>query len=125
MTQSFFDISQQTRNAAKRNVDQSRTAFNQFMDVLAGTMGMWTEGSLSSQNTIGFKAVRERTMAFAKQNAESTFALANDITNASSFQEVLSLQSKYAQNQMQAYAVQTKELGRLSAKALQSLRPAA
>lgn len=124
MTQSFFDISHQTRDAAKRNVDQSRAAFNQFMDVLAGTMGMWTDGSLN-QNTVGFKAVQERTIAFAKQNAESTFALANDITNASSFQEVLSLQSKYAQNQMQAYAAQTKELGRLSAKALQILRPAA
>jgi hypothetical protein len=125
MTQSFLDISQETRDTAKRNVDQTRAAFDRFMEVLAGTMGMWTEGSLSNKNTLGFKAVQDRTMAYAQQNAESTFALASDVANAKDFQEVLSLQSKYAHTQMQSYALQTKELGQLSAKALHNLRAAA
>ena len=125
MRQSFLDISKPMRDTAKRNVDQSRIAFDNFMEVLTGTMGIWTEGSLSNRNTRDFKAVEERTMAFAKQNAESTFALANDVTNASNFQEVVSLHSKYAQNQKQAYALQIKELGQLSAKALHNLRTAA
>jgi hypothetical protein len=125
MTQNFSEIPQQARDMAKKSIDQSRTAFDQFMAVMTGTMEAWSKGSLSNQNTVGFKAVQDRTMAFAKQNADSIFALASDVANAKDFQEVLSLQSKYAQTQMQSYALQTKELGLLSAKAMQSLKPAA
>jgi hypothetical protein len=125
MTQSFTEIPQQARDMAKTSIDQSRAAFDQFMAVMTGTMEAWSKGSLSNQNTVGFKAVQDRTMAFAKQNADSIFALASDVANAKDFQEVLSLQSKYAQTQMQSYALQTKELGLLSAKAMQSLKPAA
>jgi hypothetical protein len=123
MTQNFTEIPQQARDMAKKSIDQQRAAFDQFMAVMAGAMETWSKGSLSNQNTLGFKAVQDRTMAFAKQNAESTFALASDIANAKDFQEVLSLQSKYAQTQMQSYAQQTKELGLLSAEAMRSLKP--
>ena len=125
MTQNFSEIPQQARDMAKKSIDQSRTAFDQFMAVMTGTMETWSKGSLSNQNTAGFKAVQDRTMAFAKQNADSIFALASDVANAKDFQEVLSLQSKYAQTQMQSYALQTKELGLLSAEAMRSLKPAA
>jgi hypothetical protein len=36
---------------------------------------------------------------------------------------VLSLQSRYAQTQVQSYARQAQELGRLMADAMQSLKP--
>lgn len=125
MTQSFTEIPQQARDMAKKSIDQSRAAFDQFMGVMAGAMDAWSKGSLSNQSTPGFKAIQDRTMAFAKQNAELTFALANDVANAKDFQEVLALQSKYAQTQMQSYAQQAKELGLLSAEAMRSLKPVA
>ena len=125
MTQNFSEIPQQARDMAKKSIDQSRTAFDQFMAVMTGTMEAWSKGSLSNQNTAGFKAVQDRTMVFAKQNADSIFALASDVANAKDFQEVLSLQSKYAQTQMQSYTLQTKELGLLSAEAMRGLKPAA
>jgi hypothetical protein len=125
MRQNFTEVPQPARDMAKKCIDQSRAAYDQFMDVMAGTMEAWSNGGLSNRNTLGFKAIQDRTMAFAKQNAESTFALANDVANAKDFQEVLALQSKYALAQMQSYAVQTRELGRLSAEAMRSLNPAA
>tara|TARA_X000000950_G_scaffold269776_1_gene348797 strand:+ start:1267 stop:1476 length:210 start_codon:yes stop_codon:yes gene_type:complete len=52
-------------------------------------------------------------MYYAKQNADAGLSLASDITKASNIQEILALQTKFAQKQMQSYALQTQELGLL------------
>jgi hypothetical protein len=57
-----------------------------------------------------FKDVQDRVAAMAKQNAESVFALAEKIAKAQNFQEIVTLQTRFAQDQMQAYATQTQEL---------------
>ena len=62
-------------------------------------------------------------MRFAKQNAEACFALASELANAKNVQDVLAIQSRYAQTQMQAYASQAQELGRLMADATQGIQP--
>ena len=67
MTQNPFEIPQQMRELAEKNIEQARAAYDQFMGV----------------------------------------------------REVISLQSKFAQSQMQAYAMQAQELGRLIAEAMQ------
>ena len=61
----------------------------------------------------GFTRVQERAMYYAKQNADAGLSLASDITKASNIQEILALQTKFAQKQMQSYALQTQELGLL------------
>ena len=60
-------------------------------------------------------------MAFAKENAESSFAMANDLARAKDLNEVLSIQSKYAQTQLQTYARQVQELGRMTGEAMASM----
>ena len=84
---------------------------------------MWSSGLASNEMTSGFKIVQDRAIRFAKQNAEAGFALASDLTNARDIQEVLSLQNRYVQVQMQSYAHQAQELGRLMAEALQGIPP--
>jgi hypothetical protein len=86
-------------------------------------MGMWSSGLASNEMTSGLKIVQDRAIRFAKQNAEAGFALASDLTNAKDIQEVLSLQNRYVQLQMQSYAHQAQELGRLMAEALQGMQP--
>ncbi len=54
---------------------------------------------------------------FAKQNAEAGFTLASSLANAKDIQDVLALQTHYAQSQMQTYALQVQELGRSSSRA--------
>jgi hypothetical protein len=74
--------------------------------------------------TSGFKAFQERAIRFAKQNAEAGFALASELASARDFQDVIAIQSRYAQSQMQTYALQAQELGRLMAEATQnSMQP--
>ena len=123
MTQNPFELPQQMRDLAEKNVEQARVAFGQFMDAMTQAMGMWSSGLALNEMTSGFKVVQDRAIHFAKQNAEAGFALANDLANAKDIQEILSLQNRYAQVQMQSYTHQAQELGRLMAEALQGMQP--
>jgi hypothetical protein len=66
----------------------------------------------------GFNAVQERVIELAKENTERFFALAMGLARAEDVQEMLTLEGQYAQAQMQAYALQAQELGRLMAAAM-------
>ena len=77
----------------------------------------------ASEMMSGFKVVQERAVRFAKQNGEACFALASELANAKDIQDVFAIQSRYAQTQMQAYALQAQELGRLMSEAAQSMQP--
>ena len=70
----------------------------------------------------GFKDVQDRAVEIAKDNAESVFALVEKIAKAQNFQEALTLQTRFAQDQMQAYVTQTQELQKLIGEALQNLQ---
>jgi len=54
----------------------------------------------------------------AKENAETSFTLASELARAKDLQEVITLQSRCAQNQMRSYALQAQELSRLLAEAV-------
>jgi hypothetical protein len=73
--------------------------------------------------TSGFKTVQDRAVRFAKQNADAGFALASSLANAKDIQDVLALQTQYAQSQMHTYAQQAQELGRLMADAVKKGTP--
>jgi hypothetical protein len=68
------------------------------------------------------KRSKKKAAKFAKQNAEAGIQLANELANAKDIQDVLALQSRYAQTQMQNYALQAQELGRLMVEAAQSMQ---
>ena len=65
-------------------------------------MAAWSKVP-SNVITSGFKAVQERAIHFAKENAETSFTLASELAQAKDLQTVLTLQSRYAQNQMRSY----------------------
>ncbi len=70
----------------------------------------------------GFRAVQEKAIAFAKENAERSFALASELARAKDMQEVLTLQSRYAQTQMQTFGIQAQQLSWLMADAMRDLQ---
>jgi phasin len=117
-----FEIPQQLRELAERNVEQARTAYAQFMDAMVQATGMWTSAMPANAMTSGFKTVQDRAIKFAKQNAEACFSLATELASAKDITDVLAIQSRYAQTQMQAYALQAQELGRLMTEAAQGLQ---
>jgi hypothetical protein len=117
-----FEMPQQLRELAEKNVEQARAAYAQFMDAMTQAMSVWSTAP-SNVMTSGFRDVQELAIRFAKENAEAGFALASELANAKDIQGVLALQSRYAQTQVQSYARQAQELGRLIAAAVQSLKP--
>ncbi len=123
MAQNPFEIPQQMRDLAEQNVEQARLAYAQMMDGMMKAMGMWSAAVPANEMTSGFKLVQDRATRFAKQNAEAGFTLASELASAKDIQEVLSIQSRYAQTQMQSYALQAQELGRLMADTTQKMTP--
>ena len=117
-----FEIPQQLRELAEKNIEQARTAYGQFMDAMTQAMSAWLSAP-SEAMTSGFNAVQERAIQFAKENADAGFALAGELTKAKDLQDVLRLQSSFAQKQMESYARQAQELGRLMAEATRSGEP--
>ena len=114
-----FQIPQQLLDLAEKNVEQARTTYGQFMDAMTQAMSAWPSAQANTMAS-GFKAVQERAVRFAKENAEAGFALARELATVKDLQGVLRLQSKFAQEQMQAYARQAQDLGRLMAEATRS-----
>jgi phasin len=117
-----FEIPMQLRELAEKNIEQARTAYGQLMDGMSQAMSAWLSAP-SEAMTSGFKAVQEQAIQFAKGNAEACFALASDLTKAKDLQDVLRLQSSFAQKQMVTYSQQAQELGRLMAEATRGAMP--
>jgi hypothetical protein len=118
-----FEIPQQLRELAERNVEQARAAYGQFMDAMAQATDVWMAALSANEMTSGLKVVQERAIRFAKQNAEACFALASELANAKDIQDALAIQGRYAQTQMHTYALQAQELGRLMGEASQNIQP--
>ena len=85
-----FEIPPQLREMAEKNVEQARAAYGQFMDFLTQAMNTWAK-SPAGGGTPGLKAVQDRAVGFAKENAERSFGLASELARAKDVQEVLTL----------------------------------
>jgi hypothetical protein len=116
-----FEIPPELRDIAEKNVEQARQAYGQFMDFVTKAMGAWANTAGHAEMT-GFTAVQEKAVAFAKENADRSFALASDLARAKDVQEVLTLQSRYAQTQMQTFGIQAQQLTWLMADAMRDLQ---
>ena len=114
-----FEFPPQLRDVADRNIQQARTAYSQFIDTMAQAMEMWSGAMPSNEMTSGFKRVHDRALRFTKQNAEAYFSFAGELANAKDATDVMAIQSRYAQTQLQTYALQAQDLGRLIAEAAQ------
>ena len=113
MAQTPFEMPQQLRELAEKNVEQARNSYTQFLDAMAKAAGMWSAAIPQTEAASGFKAVQERATRFAKQNADACFNMATELAAAKDIQDIMGIQSRYAQVQMQAYATQAQELSRL------------
>ena len=117
----MFDFPPEMRDFAEKNVEQAQVAYGQFMEFMSQAMNAWSApGVPGNQN---FKAFQERAMAFAKENAERSFELASEIAQAKNMQQVMTLQSRYVQTQMQTFGIQAQQLSWLMADALQNMKP--
>jgi len=122
MADNPFEIPQPMRDLAEQNIKQAHAAYEQLTDFVTKAMGAWMGAMPSNPMATGFKDVQDRAVEMAKKNAESAFALAEKIAKAQNFQDILTLQTRFAQEQMQAYATETQELHKLIGDAVQKLQ---
>ena len=116
-----FEIPPQVRELAEKNIDQARKFYDQWMEGISQVMNMWSS-TPAGEMVPGFDGLRERAIKFAKDNAEAAFAQAEKLAQAKDVQDLMTLQSHYAQAQMRSYATQAQELGRLMTTAMQNMR---
>ncbi len=120
-----FEIPPELRDMAEKNVEQARAAYGHFMDFLTKAMGAWASSPAGLEFGGGFKTAQDKAIAFAKENAERSFALASDLARAKDVQEVLTLQSRFVQTQMQTFGIQAQQLSWLMADAIRDMQPKA
>ena len=123
MTDNPFEIPQALRDVSEQNLKQAHAAYEQLTDFVTKAMGAWMGAMPSNPMAAVFKDMQDRAMEIAKENAEAAFTFAGKISSAQSPQEILALQTQFAQDRMQAFVTQTptQEIQRLIGETLQKL----
>ena len=93
----------------------------QLTDSVTKTTDAWM-GVMPSPMAAGFKDVQARAMDIAMEFSDSAFTFAGKISNAQTFQDIVTLQTQFAQDRMQAFTTQTQELYKLIGEAIQKLQ---
>ena len=101
-------IPQAIRESTAKNIHQARTGYNQFMDSAQKAQETMTAMIPSNPVLKGLIQTQERAIKFARQNVDAGFSLADELTNAATFPEMLQIQTRHAQLQMHAYTLQAK-----------------
>ncbi len=116
-----LEIPEAVRELAERNVEQARAAYSQFMDMARKAQDMVSkqQGAI----TAGALDIQSKAMRYAEENIDASFKFAADLARARDLKDYLEIQSRYAQRQMQDYAKQAQELGRMMADAAQKAKP--
>ena len=122
MTDTPLEIPQAMREQAEQNMKQAHAAYEQLTDFMTKAMGTWMDAMPSNPMTAGFKDVQGRAMQIAMEISESAFTFAGKISNAQTFQDIVTLQTQFAQDRMQAFVTQTQELYKLIGETLQKLQ---
>ena len=112
-----MEIPDAVRQMTERNVEQARNAYSQMIemarkaqDMVSRSSGAMTEAALE---------VQAKAMRFTEENIEANFKLAGELARARDMKDYFEIQSRHAQRQMQTYADQAQELGRLMTEAAQ------
>ena len=119
MADNPLEIPQALRDMSERNLKQARAAYEQLIDVMTKAMGAWIGAMPSNPMAAVVKDVQDRAMHIAKENAELVFAFAGKISNVRPPQDILTLQTQFAQDRMQAFVTQTQQLFSVIEEAIQ------
>ena len=119
MADNAFEIPQTFRDVSEQNLKQAQAEYEQLMDLVTKTMAAWTGAIPPNPMAAVFKDVQGRALHIARENAESVFTFAGKISNALSPQDIVTLQTQFAQDQMQALVTQTQQLFNVIEEAVQ------
>lgn len=115
-THNFAELPDSIRSIMKSSIEQARKAF----DALAASSEKMIQGVDTSTIPAAdsLKQLNEKIAAFTRQNAESNFNLALQLTDARHLSEVVELQNAHLRNQMETFSRQLEELRDLTMNAV-------
>ncbi len=115
------EIPTQLREMAERNIEQTRAAYNQFLNMARQAQDLVSR----SQGDVMRNAldVQAKAMRYAEANIDAGFKFAADLAHARDLKEYADIQARYAQAQTQSFTQQAQELGRMVADVAQKLQP--
>ena len=119
MADNPFEIPQTLRDMSERNLKQARASYEQLMEVMTKAMGAWTGALPSNPLAAVVKDVQDRAMHIARENAELVFTFAGKISNALTPQDIVTLETQFAQDRVQAFVTQTQQLFSVIEEAIQ------
>ena len=124
MTENPFEIPQALRDVSEQNLKQAHAAYEQLTDFMTKAMGAWTGAGALPSNPMAavVQDVQDRAIEIAKENAEAVFTFAGKISNVRSPQDIVTLQTQFAQERMQAFVTHTQQLYSLIGEAFLKLR---
>lgn len=116
MDNKAFEIPDNIRKLAEQNIEQTRAAYNQFIEMARKAQDL----AANSQGTMIHTAMelQSKALKFAEKNTEASFQFAADLAKARDVQQYIDIQTRYAQRQMQAYQEQATQLGQLMSDAM-------
>jgi hypothetical protein len=98
---------------------QAHAAYEQLTDFVTKAMDAWMGAMPSSPMAKGFKYVQDRATEIAMENAEAASTFVSQISDARTFQDIVTLQTQFAQDRMKAFVTHTQQLYSLIGEALQ------
>jgi phasin len=113
-TPNFAELPDSIRSIMKSSIEQARKAFDTF--VASSEKMIQSVDTSSMPAAEGLKQLNERIAAFTRQNAESNFNLAMQLTDAKHLSDIVELQNAHLRSQMEAFSHQLEELRELTMK---------
>ncbi|WP_319530756.1 phasin [uncultured Cohaesibacter sp.] len=110
-----FEIPTQVREMAEKGVEQARKAYDEFL-AAANDAATKVEGSAETMRN-GAADLNKKAISAAEESMNASFDLATNLVKAKDLQEVLELQTKYVQSQMQRFGEVAREMGEAATKA--------
>lgn len=112
-----MDIPDAVRQAAENNIEQSRQAYTQLLEMMRKSQEQLTRSSEAMTETA--LDLQGKMLRFTQENLDAGFKLAAELARARDMKDYFDIQSRHAQRQMQVYMLQAQELGRLVAETAQ------
>lgn len=120
MADNPLEIPQALRDLSAQNVKQAHAAYEQLMEFMTKAVGPWMDAMPSTPMTAGLQRMQDRAMQISMENAEAAFTFGGKMSGAQTPQEILQLQTQFAQDRMQAFVTQTQQLYSVIAETLQT-----
>lgn len=108
-----FDMPNAMRDMAIKSMEQARKAFDDYMSAAQKAASEMQGSGAAVQG--GAKRLQEETVAFAEANVTASLELVQSLMRARDLHEVVRIQQDYLEQQMAAFADQSKRVAEIAA----------